>query len=89
MYLSKKIVGNFTAMVSVNKSERVETAAFRVAGAVCRVLGQVVLHQGERVLYVPAVDHTQACGCRKLGPKGNDDKCGLTKLSLQIEERIG
>jgi hypothetical protein len=38
---------------------------------------------------VPAVDHTQACGCRKLGPKGNDDKCGLTKLSLQIEERIG
>ena len=56
-------------MVGVNQAERVEASAFRIAGAVGRVLGQVVLHQRQRILHVPAVNHAQTSGGGKLGPK--------------------
>jgi len=64
-----------TAVVGMNQSKCVKTATLGIARTVGRVLGQVVLHQGKRILDVAAMNNTQAGGGRELGPV---KKCKLS-----------
>jgi len=69
VYLSKKIVGDLSSVIGVDQTKGIKTPTLSVAGAVGGILGQVVLHQGQGVLHLTAVDHAQAGGGRELGPR--------------------
>ena len=80
--MAQKVVCDISTMIGVYQTESVETAAFSVARTVGRVLGQVVLHQGQRVLDVTAVNHAQAGGGRELRPE-TKLYCDLTMESCK------
>lgn len=68
--LLEEVVADGGAVVGVDEAEGVEAAALRVAGGGARLLGQVALHEGERVRLVASVHHPQRGGRRQLGPVG-------------------
>jgi hypothetical protein len=59
--LVEEILGDLPAVVGVYETEGVEATTLGVAGAGGRgVLGEVGLHQGDRLLLVAAMDHSRS-----------------------------